>query len=78
MVITIPAGNASEWVADWFSESFTTDDVYNPRGPVEGDKKVIRGGGRYDPAERLSAAARQYASPDTRGDDIGFRCASDP
>lgn len=72
------AGNASEWVADWFSESFTTDDVYNPRGPVEGDKKVIRGGGRYDPAERLSAAARQYASPDTRGDDIGFRCASDP
>lgn len=72
------AGNASEWVADWFSESFTTDDVYNPRGPAEGEKKVIRGGGRYDPAPRLSAVARQYASPDTRADDIGFRCAGDP
>jgi formylglycine-generating enzyme required for sulfatase activity len=72
------AGNASEWVADWFSESFSTDDVYNPRGPGEGEKKVIRGGGRYDPAERLSAAARQFASPDTRSDDIGFRCAGDP
>ncbi len=72
------AGNASEWVADWFSESFATDDVYNPRGPSEGEKKVIRGGGRYDPAERLRAAARQFASPDTRSDDIGFRCASDP
>jgi sulfatase modifying factor 1 len=72
------AGNASEWVADWYSESFTSDDVYNPHGPSEGDKKVIRGGGRYDQAVRLSATARQYASPDTRGEDIGFRCASDP
>ena len=71
------AGNASEWVADWYSESFTTDDVYNPRGPGEGDKKVIRGGGRYDKAPRLNSAARQFASPDTRGNDIGFRCASD-
>lgn len=72
------AGNVSEWVADWYAESFTSDDVFNPRGPGEGDKKVIRGGGRYDPPYRLSATARQYASPDTRGEDIGFRCASDP
>jgi formylglycine-generating enzyme required for sulfatase activity len=72
------AGNASEWVADWYSESFTSDDVYNPRGPAEGEKKVIRGGGRYDPSFRLKATARQFASPETRSDDIGFRCASDP
>ncbi|HUQ10757.1 MAG TPA: SUMF1/EgtB/PvdO family nonheme iron enzyme [Steroidobacteraceae bacterium] len=72
------AGNAAEWVADWHSESFKTDDVYNPRGPSEGEKKVIRGGGRYDPPQRLVTAARQYASPETRGEDIGFRCASDP
>lgn len=72
------AGNASEWVADWYSESFTSDDVYNPRGPAEGNKKTIRGGGRYDSGQRLSATARWFASPDTRSDDIGFRCASDP
>jgi formylglycine-generating enzyme required for sulfatase activity len=72
------AGNASEWVADWYSESFTSDDVYNPRGPSDGTGRVIRGGGRYDPAYRLNASARQYASPDQRSDDIGFRCASDP
>jgi formylglycine-generating enzyme required for sulfatase activity len=72
------AGNASEWVADWFSESFLRDDTFNPRGPGEGDKKVIRGGGRYDPAPRLSVSSRQHASPETRGEDIGFRCASDP
>jgi len=72
------SGNASEWVADWFSESFTADDVYNPRGPSVGDKKTIRGGGRYDPVTRLGATGRWFASPDTRADDIGFRCASDP
>jgi len=72
------AGNASEWVADWYAEGFTADDVYNPRGPNDGTKKVIRGGGRYDEAPRLNASARQFASPDTRSDDIGFRCASDP
>lgn len=72
------AGNASEWVADWYSESFTADDVYNPHGPRDGEKKVIRGSGRHDPVMRLGATARHYASPDTRADDIGFRCASDP
>ena len=72
------AGNASEWVADWYSESFTSDDVYNPRGPAQGEKRVIRGSGRYDPSARLAAAKRWFASPDHRSDDIGFRCASDP
>jgi formylglycine-generating enzyme required for sulfatase activity len=72
------AGNAAEWVADWYSESFSLDETFNPKGRAEGEKKVIRGGGRYDPGARLSAAARQYASPDTRGEDIGFRCARDP
>lgn len=72
------AGNAAEWVADWWTESFPIDDTYNPRGPAEGEKKVIRGGGRYDPAPRVGSTWRQFASPDTRSPDIGFRCASDP
>jgi formylglycine-generating enzyme len=72
------AGNASEWVADWFADSFSPGDTFNPMGPNEGEKKVIRGGGRYDPPARISAASRQHASPDTRAEDIGFRCASDP
>jgi sulfatase modifying factor 1 len=72
------AGNASEWVADWFSDSFSRDETFNPRGPEAGEKKVIRGGGRYDPPPRLRVSSRQHASPDTRGEDIGFRCASGP
>lgn len=69
------AGNASEWVADWYSDGFTRGDVRNPKGPERGTAKVIKGGGWQDPAERIMSARRYHASPDTRGDDIGFRCA---
>lgn len=71
------AGNVSEWVADWFSESFPRSDARNPKGPESGTGRVIRGGGWYDPAERIAATRRMYASPSNRADDIGFRCAAD-
>jgi sulfatase modifying factor 1 len=72
------SGNAAEWVADWHAESFRTGDVRNPRGPEEGSGKVVRGGGRFDPDYRIGATVRFFASPETRAEDIGFRCASDP
>lgn len=71
------AGNAAEWVADWYSESFPSGDTYDPGGPDAGERKVIRGGGRFDGAEGIAATMRYFASPDTRGEDIGFRCAVD-
>ena len=71
------AGNVSEWVADWFAESFSVDDVRNPKGPESGAGKVIRGGGWYDPAERLQASRRFYEQREQRSDDLGFRCARD-
>jgi len=69
------AGNASEWVADWYSPSFATGDVRNPKGPESGPGRGIRGGGWQEPAERLPAAKRFYAAPDNRAEDVGFRCA---
>ncbi|MGQ0648264.1 MAG: SUMF1/EgtB/PvdO family nonheme iron enzyme [Gemmatimonadaceae bacterium] len=71
------AGNAAEWVADWYTDTFADNDVRNPTGPATGDKKVIRGGGRFDGADRLSVVRRFYAQPDQRSEDIGFRCARD-
>ncbi len=69
------AGNAAEWVADWYAEGFTRGDTHNPQGPTAGRGKVIRGGGRFDSADRIAVTRRYYASPDTRAGDIGFRCA---
>jgi formylglycine-generating enzyme required for sulfatase activity len=71
------SGNVNEWVADWFAESFPRSDRRNPKGPQSGAGKVIRGGGWYDPPEKLMATRRMYGSPDNRSDDLGFRCAAD-
>lgn len=70
-------GNVSEWVADWYSESFPLSDVRNPKGPENGTGKVMRGGGWYDPAQRLTSTKRFFANPATCSDDVGFRCARD-
>jgi formylglycine-generating enzyme required for sulfatase activity len=64
-------------VADWFSESFAANDVRNPKGPNSGSAKVLRGGGWYDPPERLTATKRMHAQPEQRDDSVGFRCARD-
>ncbi len=71
------AGNVTEWVADWFSESFAANDVRNPKGPESGTSRVLRGASWHEPAERLVLTKRWQASPATRDTGIGFRCASD-
>ena len=69
------AGNASEWVADWYAESFPRADTRNPQGPQNGTTKVVRGGDRFDSPDRIAVTRRYFASPDHRSETIGFRCA---
>jgi formylglycine-generating enzyme required for sulfatase activity len=71
------AGNVAEWVADWLAEGFPRGDVRNPKGPEGGKGKVIRGGGWYDPPDRLKSSRRMQASPGNLAADVGFRCAKD-
>jgi len=71
------SGNVWEWVSDWYAESFRRDDVRNPKGPGNGTHKVMRGGGWYDPPDRITTTKRMYTSPDDRSDSVGFRCAND-
>jgi formylglycine-generating enzyme required for sulfatase activity len=69
------AGNAAEWVSDWYAESFRREDTRNPQGAASGNKKVIRGGGRFDAGDRLAVTRRYFANPDEPLQDVGFRCA---
>ena len=71
------AGNAEEWAADWYSDSFRTGDVRNPKGPESGEGRVIRGSARFDPPDRLVVTKRYRGNPDLRREDVGFRCAQD-
>lgn len=71
------SGNAAEWVADWYSESFPRSEVRNPQGPQSGPGRVVRGGGWQDPPERLAVTKRFFSGARNRSDDTGFRCAVD-
>jgi formylglycine-generating enzyme len=72
------AGNAWEWCNDWWSSSFYGISPYsNPRGPVSGSSRVLRGGSWINVAFFLRCAIRGYGRPDIRGDSIGFRLALD-
>ena len=70
------AGNAAEWVEDWFGiDYYATMPDRNPRGPANGRYKVVRGGSWKSAPALLRAATRSGASQDRRAATIGFRCA---
>jgi len=76
------AGNASEWVADWFSwEYYSLSPYQDPIGPDTGDYHVIRGGGFGSDPAFVRTSSRQWfdTSPSlgalTLG--VGIRCARD-
>ena len=72
------AGNAAEWVADWYDrEYYSKSPEKNPTGPAKGEKKVIRGGAWSDLPVALRSSARVSAEPDYQDRTIGFRCAMD-
>ncbi len=71
-------GNVNEWVSDWYDEDYySKSSKSNPSGPSQGQKKVLRGGSWIEPEMMLQSAARFHASPKTRHDFLGFRCAQD-
>jgi formylglycine-generating enzyme required for sulfatase activity len=71
-------GNVWELVQDWYGGGYYTDSPRaNPRGPSTGPFKVLRGGSFKSQPDRATTTVREKISPDSRGDDIGFRCAQD-
>ena len=72
------AGNAWEWVADWFGHDYYgVSPRDNPAGPGPGpvDWRVLRGGSWDADAWQVRAACRWPYRGDLAGLDTGFRCA---
>jgi formylglycine-generating enzyme required for sulfatase activity len=71
------AGNALEWVADWYGRTYYQESPYeNPLGPRTGLYRVFRGGswGNEKAASRTTNRPGYVANLPM--DYIGFRCAS--
>lgn len=73
------AGNAWEWVADWY-QPYPGSDYFVAEAFGE-KNRVIRGGGggmgHYALSLFFRSAMRGYAAPESENADVGFRCARD-
>ncbi|MBW1723410.1 MAG: SUMF1/EgtB/PvdO family nonheme iron enzyme [Deltaproteobacteria bacterium] len=73
------AGNAQEWVADWYDPDYYGNSPdKNPFGPSQGERKVLRGGS-YDYVWSAVRTTYRYSDfPENHHNSYGFRCAASP
>ena len=65
-------GNVFEWVEDWYG-GYPGGSVTDPRGPVSGEYRVLRGGGWGSSARFCRSSWRGYGTPGRRSISRGFR-----
>lgn len=72
-------GNVMEWVGDWYDfKAYVNIADTNPRGPVDGQFKSLRGGSWLSPSAELNVSARGNFEPTVSQANLGFRCAMPP
>ena len=71
-------GNIYEWCSDWYrSNYYNKSQLDNPRGPLYGDAKVVRGGDWSRTDYFLRVTSRRHYSPHHKDAHVGFRLAMD-
>jgi formylglycine-generating enzyme required for sulfatase activity len=74
------AGNVYEWCQDWYDYHFYDHSVQepdNPKGPLQGVYRILRGGCWKSLKEDLRCAHRHRNNPGIMNGTYGFRCAAD-
>ncbi len=73
------SGNVWEWVNDWYDENYySKSPEKNPKGPTEGNYKVLRGGSWNSGAGKTRTTKRGRSKLRTRKYNFGFRLALSP
>jgi formylglycine-generating enzyme required for sulfatase activity len=73
-------GNVYEWCYDWYGYNayeVAVQEPENPKGPLQGVYRVLRGGCWKSLKEDLRCSKRHRNNPGTVNGTYGFRCAAD-
>lgn len=73
-------GNVYEWCEDWYGYDYYEDsqqEPENPKGPIQGVYRVLRGGCWKSLKEDLRCSHRHRNNPATVNSTYGFRCCAD-
>ena len=66
------SGNVAEWCQDWM-EAYSAEAQENPRGPREGENKILRGGHYNSTSPACTVYDRSWYLPTMKQEYFGLR-----